>query len=52
VRRNSDGTDIFVHLRELTDGTMSLEEGQTVEFDIKKNEKGEMAYNVTVHNES
>jgi cold shock CspA family protein len=30
---------------------MSLEEGQTVEFNIKTNEKGEIAQNVTVRSE-
>jgi len=51
LRRNNDGSDVFVHLRSLTDGIMSLEEGQTVEFNIKNSEKGEMAENVTVRNE-
>jgi cold shock CspA family protein len=30
---------------------MSLEEGQIVEFNIKINEKGEMAENVIIRNE-
>jgi CspA family cold shock protein len=50
LQRDTGGSDVFVHLRELTDGTMSLEEGQTVEFNIISNEKGEVAQNVTVLN--
>ncbi len=52
VQRHNGGSDVFVHLREITDGSMSLEEGQIVEFDIKNNEKGEMAQNVIVRNET
>jgi len=52
VQRNNGGSDVFVHLRELTDGSTSLEEGQVVEFDIKTNEKGDMAQNVIVRNET
>ncbi len=51
MRRDSSPSDIFVHLRDLSDGLTSLEEGQTVEFDLKTNEKGETAENVTVRNE-
>jgi len=52
LRRNDGGSDVFVHLRDLNDGIMSLEEGQTVEFSIKNSEKGEMAENVIVCNAS
>jgi len=51
LRRNSGGPDVFVHMSGLKDGLMSLEEGQTVEFDIASSEKGEMARNVTVNTE-
>jgi len=51
LQLNNGRPDVFVHLRDLTDGTMSLEEGQIVEFDIKNSEKGEMAQNVIVRNE-
>jgi len=52
LRPNTGGPDIFVHLRDLSDGIMSLEEGQTVEFNITKGEKGDIAQNVTVCNET
>lgn len=39
---------MFVHLRGLSDGAISLEEGQTVEFDLVQSGKGEVAQNVTV----
>ncbi len=51
LRRNSSGSDIFVHLRDLNDGLTSLEEGQTVEFNLNTNDKGEIAQNVTIRNE-
>jgi CspA family cold shock protein len=51
LRPNAGGSDVFVHLRDLNDGIMSLEEGQTVEFNIKTNEKGVIAQNVTVRSE-
>jgi len=52
LRRDSGESDVFVHLRELSDGVTSLDEGQTVEFEIKRSEKGETAHNVTVCNEN
>ena len=41
------GPDVFVHFSAITgDGYKSLEEGQEVEFDIQKDDKGEKAVNV------
>ena len=42
-----DGKDIFVHHSAIkADGYRSLEEGQSVEFDIVQSPKGEQAANV------
>ncbi|CAF2565882.1 unnamed protein product [Rotaria sp. Silwood2] len=51
VQRDSGGSDVFVHVQNLSNGIQSLEEGQTVEFNVTKNEKGEVAQNVTILNE-
>lgn len=42
------GSDVFVHYSEIqeSDGYRSLDEGQEVEFDIKKGPKGDQAANV------
>ena len=41
------GSDVFVHYSAVTgDGYKTLEEGQEVEFDIVKGDKGEQATNV------
>ncbi len=43
-----DSKDIFVHFSEIQgDGFKSLDEGQQVEFEIRQNEKGDYAANVT-----
>jgi len=52
LQRDSGASDIFVHVRELSNGVMSLEEGQQVEFDLVKNDKGDMAHNVTIRSET
>jgi len=42
-----DGSDVFVHFSAIVeDGYKSLEEGQSVEFDIVEGERGEQAANV------
>lgn len=45
-----DGTDIFVHYSGIVSDKKfkSIEEGQTVEFEIADCEKGKQAINVTV----
>ncbi len=44
-----DGQDVFVHYSEIKgDGYKTLDEGQEVELEIAKNEKGFKAKNVTV----
>lgn len=43
------GDDVFVHFSNIVgDGYKTLEEGQTVEFDIGPGRKGDEAQNVTV----
>ena len=42
-----DGDDVFVHFSNIEgDGFKSLEEGQTVEFEVGEGRKGEEAQNV------
>ena len=42
-----NGGDVFVHFSAIVeDGYKSLEEGQSVEFDIVEGERGEQASNV------
>lgn len=45
-----DGTDIFVHYSGIVSDKKfkSIEEGQTVEFEITDGEKGKQVINVTV----
>lgn len=41
------GKDIFVHYKQITgDGYKSLQEGQTVEFEVEQGPKGPQAVNV------
>ncbi|UJF33190.1 cold shock domain-containing protein [Paenibacillus hexagrammi] len=43
-----DGGDVFVHFSAIqTDGFKTLEEGQSVEFDIVEGARGPQAANVT-----
>ena len=42
-----DGEDVFVHFSAIqTDGYKSLEEGQSVEFEVTQGPKGKQAANV------
>ena len=42
------GEEVFVHFKALTgEGYKNLEEGQSVEFEVEKGEKGLQAVNVT-----
>ena len=44
-----DGGDVFVHFSAINaDGYKTLEEGQTVEFDVVEGDRGPQAANVTV----
>lgn len=44
----SNGEDVFVHFSAIVvDGFKTLEEGQTVEFEVVQGEKGKQAANVT-----
>jgi CspA family cold shock protein len=43
------GNDVFVHFRAISgDGFKTLEEGQSVQFDVEDGQKGPQAANVTV----
>ena len=43
------GDDVFVHFSNIqSEGYKTLDEGQTVEFDITKGQKGDQAENVRV----
>ena len=43
-----DGTDIFVHHSEIkSDGFSALDEGETVEFEVRDSPKGKHAANVS-----
>ncbi len=42
------GSDVFVHFSAIGGGHRSLEEGQKVEFDITRGQKGPQADNVRV----
>lgn len=45
----SDGEDVFVHFSAIAaEGYKSLEEGQSVEFDVTDGPKGKQASNVRV----
>ena len=47
VANPSDGKDYFVHFTDIqTDGFKTLDEGQSVEFEIGEGAKGEVAKNV------
>lgn len=44
-----DGKDVFVHFSGLNmEGFKTLEEGQSVEYEVSEGEKGPQATNVTV----
>jgi len=48
IERES-GNDVFVHFRAIQgNGFKTLEEGQTVEFDVEDGQKGPQAANVNV----
>lgn len=46
---NEDGKDVFVHYSSINcDGYKTLEEGQTVTYELIENDRGQQAGNVTV----
>ena len=46
---DEEGNDVFVHFSGLAmDGYKTLEEGQEVEFEVEKGQRGPQAVNVTV----
>jgi CspA family cold shock protein len=46
--QSEDKKDLFVHRSGVKDNVFSLEAGQSVEFEIKDNDKGPVAFNVEV----
>jgi len=47
--KQDGGNDVFVHFSAIqTDGFKKLEEGQRVEFEVQKGDKGPQAANVKV----
>jgi cold shock protein len=42
----AEGNDVFVHVSAIQDASQSLDEGQSVEFDIVQGQKGPQAANV------
>ena len=46
--QSEDNKDLFVHRSGVKDNVFSLEAGQSVEFEIKENDKGPVAFNVEV----
>lgn len=46
---NEEGKDVFVHYSSINvDGFKTLEEGQTVTYDVVESDRGQQANNVTV----
>ena len=41
-----EGKDVFVHVNELAPGIATLEENQSVEFEVTQGQKGPQAVNV------
>lgn len=48
IRRMNGGPDVFCHVRSLKDGVESLEEGQTVQYRLRRTDKGEEARDVSI----
>ena len=48
IKKDEDDEDIFVHFSEIKEeGFKTLKEGEQVEFEIRENEKGQYAAEVT-----
>jgi CspA family cold shock protein len=49
IARDGGGDDVFVHFSAISgNGFKTLEQGQNVEFELTKGQKGDQAQNVTV----
>lgn len=48
IRRMNGGPDVFCHIRSLNDGAEALEEGQTVQYRLRRTDKGEEACDVSI----
>jgi CspA family cold shock protein len=49
IARDGGGDDVFVHFSAIQgNGFKTLEQGQNVEFELTKGQKGDQAQNVTV----
>ena len=49
IEREGGGDDVFVHFSAIrSEGYKSLDEGQRVQFDIEKGQRGDQATNVTL----
>ncbi|UJR31912.1 hypothetical protein I4U23_019386 [Adineta vaga] len=52
LQRDNGEPDVFIHVKNLPDGLTSLEEGQSVEFNVTSRGKGIMAEKLTVRDEA
>jgi len=49
IEREGGGEDVFVHFSAIrSEGYKSLDEGQRVQFDVEKGQRGDQATNVTL----